>query len=100
MGRKVVLVIAVLAVVAGGCAKSSTTSTSMSGGTKGVTVELSPKSDEFNAVSTQYFPNALSAHPGDTITFKLSHFNGEPHTITLGSLVNAAVTKADALGAN
>ncbi len=98
MGRRTVLVIATLALVAAGCAKSATPSTTSTGG--GITVETSPKTTQFNGAFTQFFPSKLTVHPGETVTFKLTHFSGEPHTITFGTLVNAAATKADALGPN
>jgi plastocyanin len=35
-----------------------------------------------------YYPKALSVHPGDTVSFGLND-SGEPHTVALGSLVDA-----------
>ena len=40
-----------------------------------------------------YYPKALSVHPGDTVSFGLN-FSGEPHTVALGMLVNAAAAAA------
>jgi len=101
MGKRVFLAVAALALVAAGCGKSSTTSTtSTGGGTQAITVETSPNTDQFNGAFTTFFPNKLTVHPGATVAFKLTHFSGEPHTITFGTLVNAAATKADALGPN
>ena len=37
-----------------------------------------------------YYPKELSVHPGDTVSFGLND-SGEPHTVALGSLVDAAV---------
>ena len=48
---------------------------------------------DFDAVpsgSQAFFPRALAAHPGDTIVFKQS-WSGDPHTVTLGRLVDHAV---------
>jgi plastocyanin len=36
-----------------------------------------------------YYPKALSVHPGDTVSFGLNN-SGEPHTVALGALVDAA----------
>ena len=36
-----------------------------------------------------YFPKAVSVHPGDTISFALQD-TGEPHTVALGTFVDAA----------
>jgi plastocyanin len=35
-----------------------------------------------------YYPKALSVHPGDTVSFGLND-SGEPHTVALGTLVDA-----------
>jgi plastocyanin len=42
---------------------------------------------------TAYFPAQVAVHPGDTVTFALQD-TGEPHTVTLGTLADAAVTAA------
>lgn len=39
----------------------------------------------------EYFPSELSVHPGDTIQFN-EVWSGEPHTVTLGTLVDQAVS--------
>jgi len=95
MGKRVILVVAVLALVAAACTKSSTTATPTAAG---ITVQLDGKTDQFNGAFPKFFPNSLTVHPGSTVTFALPHFTGEPHTVTLGSLVNAAAAKTDALG--
>jgi plastocyanin len=61
-------------------------------------VQLDGSADAFHGAFTGYFPNTLSVHPGDTVSFKLPHFSGEPHTVTVGTLVDAAVAKLRALG--
>ena len=63
------------------------------GGTSGATtydVNVDAKSPAFNFQATAYFPDALKAHPGDTIRFKTVD-RGEPHTVTFGTMVDAAV---------
>lgn len=40
-----------------------------------------------------YFPQALSVHPGDTVSVS-DNDSGEPHTVALGSLVDAAAAAA------
>ena len=55
-------------------------------------VSVDNKSSAFNFQATAYFPNELKAHPGDTIRFT-SIDRGEPHTVTFGTLVDAAVPK-------
>src|SRR5690349_5187315 len=48
--------------------------------------DLSLPATEF---ALAYFPKALSVHPGDTVSISLNN-SGEPHTVALGSLVDAA----------
>src|SRR5260370_37041696 len=42
-------------------------------------------------VAEQYFPSEVQVHPGDTIKFN-EVWSGEPHTVTLGSLVDQGPT--------
>jgi plastocyanin len=77
----VVIGVAALAMVAG-C-----------GGKKGVqtfTVDVDGHNSKANEVFTAYFPNTVTVHPGDTVVFD-NKGNGEPHTATLGSLIDPAV---------
>lgn len=53
-------------------------------------VQVDSKSQAFNFQATAYFPNALKVHPGDTVRFK-NIDRGEPHTVTFGTIVDAAV---------
>src|SRR2546422_674703 len=87
----------VVALFGGACATKTKTTTT---GPQTYTVQIDGKTAAFNGVFTRFFPNALSAHPGDSVKFKLTHFNGDPHTVTFGTLVDAASKKVDALGAN
>jgi plastocyanin len=43
-----------------------------------------------------YFPDVVRVHPGDTVVFQMVG-NGEPHTVTLGTLANDAVAAFDKL---
>jgi plastocyanin len=43
-----------------------------------------------------YYPKALTVHPGDTVSFGLNS-SGEPHTVALGSLVDAVAVPFAAL---
>jgi plastocyanin len=93
--RKLALMCLVAIVAASGCQKTTTPS---GGGPATYTVGVDGKSDSFNLATTQYFPSALSAHPGDTVDFKVA-FTGEPHTVTFGTLIDtaaAAIGKAPA----
>ncbi|HMC08983.1 MAG TPA: hypothetical protein VKL22_06670, partial [Actinomycetota bacterium] len=46
-----------------------------------------------NEAFLSYFPATATVHPGDTVNFRLVD-SGEPHTVTLGTLADAAVTAA------
>lgn len=61
-------------------------------------VEIDGDSPDFNATFYAYFPNRLAARPGDTVKFDLPHFTGEPHTVTFGTLVDAALDKLGQVG--
>ena len=43
-----------------------------------------------------FFPKQVSVHPGDTVTFH-SMYSGEPHTVALGTAINVALDKIDAI---
>jgi plastocyanin len=97
--RRLGVMLAIVAIVASACGsskKSSTTATTAS--TKGpqtfrVDVDHKNPDTEVAETFTAYFPNSLTVHPGDTVHFKLQD-TGEPHTVTLGSLVDNVLTMA------
>lgn len=93
-----VLVITMSATACGKSKKSSSTATTA--GAKGAqtfNIQLDGKSASYNGAFTAFFPNTFSAHPGDTLDFAVPRAN-EPHTVALGTLVDAGVNKVDALG--
>jgi len=62
------------------------------------TVEVDGKADGFSAGFPAFFPDQVTVHPGDTVTVRLEAASGQPHTATLGTLVDAAVARLDRLG--
>jgi plastocyanin len=62
------------------------------------TIDLEGRTDAFTGEFGAFFPNTWSARPGDTVTFNLAFASGVPHTVTLGALVDKAVTKLEQLG--
>ena len=50
----------------------------------------------FNLEAIAYFPDKLTAHPGDTLQFH-SNFRGEPHTVTFGAMINRGLAALDKL---
>jgi plastocyanin len=81
--RRIGFCVVALALAATACASKAKTAQ-----TFGVLVDA--KSDAFNISAFAYFPNELKVHAGDTVKFT-SVFRGEPHTVTFGTLVDAAV---------
>lgn len=107
MVRKTLALVAALAFIGAACGSSSksgggdaaTTSTTAKAAA-GTTVEVDGRAPDFTADFLAYFPKAVQAHPGETITFH-NNFSGEPHTVTFGTLVDsalAAAAKADPNG--
>ncbi|MGI8492610.1 MAG: hypothetical protein ACR2KC_04730 [Acidimicrobiales bacterium] len=80
---------AILASVVAGCGSSG--SASSSGQTRTVQIDGSTKA--FNAMFMAYFPKVVSVHPGDTVVFQ-EHWTGEPHSVTMGTLVDKGLTAA------
>jgi len=91
----------VLMLVATGCStKKDTTTTPTTSETQETsnkfTVGVDGKSDKFNMFAYSFFPKELSVHPGDTVDFK-EVFTGEPHTVALGTAVDAAIVAYNTL---
>jgi plastocyanin len=96
--------LAALALIVGaGCSSSSSSTTSSattgpSGETRTVQVDGTPPN--YVGAYLAFFPNAVTVHAGDTVSFK-ENWTGEPHTVTMGTLVEtglAAAGKADPNG--
>jgi plastocyanin len=47
------------------------------------------KHDEFTSAFLRFFPQVVTVRAGDTVVFKQS-WSGEPHTVTMGNVVNQA----------
>jgi plastocyanin len=54
------------------------------------TVNVDQTPAKANESFLTYFPRAVTVHPGDTVSFHWAG-NGEPHTVTLGTLADNAV---------
>ena len=60
------------------------------------TVDVDGHNSKTNEAFLAYYPSTVTVHPGDTVMFH-NQGNGEPHTATLGTLIDpvvAAVEKA------
>ena len=49
-----------------------------------------------NEAFIAYFPNVVRVHAGDTVAFQMEG-NGEPHTVTLGTLTNTLLSAFERL---
>ena len=76
------------------CSKTSNSSNPSSPSTAfSVDVSVDGRNPAVNEAFLSYFPATATVHPGDTVNFRLVD-SGEPHTVTLGTLADAAVTAA------
>jgi plastocyanin len=87
MTSRLIAPLALIALVVGACGPGGAGG---SGAAASYDVQVDSKSTAFNFEATAYFPDSLKVHAGDTIRFK-SVDRGEPHTVTFGTMVNAAV---------
>lgn len=60
------------------------------------TVFVDYSHDEFSSQFIAYFPSEVKVHPGDTVTFRQT-WTGEPHTVTLGRMVDDVLDVVDPL---
>src|SRR5438270_10271590 len=65
-------------------------------GSQTFTVNVDGHNPAANESFIAYFPNVVRVHPGDTIVFHQVG-NGEPHTVTLGTLVDNVLTQFEQL---
>jgi plastocyanin len=98
--KRLLVIAAVVSIVATACGSSkssSSSATTAAGGSGAQTynVQVDHKGSNFNVATTAYFPDAITAHPGDTVHFT-SVFTGEPHTVTFGTLVTQGLTAYEA----
>lgn len=86
--------------LAAGCGSSDSNSDKgtaggdTSGDQQTVVVNVDADTSSAPVAFTAYFPKKVSVHPGDTVDFA-ENFTGEPHTVTLGTLVTEGLAKAD-----
>jgi len=59
-------------------------------------VDVDGHNPRANEAFLAYFPSVVRVHAGDTVVFQMVG-NGEPHTVSLGSLANTAVAAFDRL---
>lgn len=85
--------LALIGAACGGDGDDTTSGTTLAEGESGpktLTIGVDARSEEFATSWIHFFPDAVKAHPGDTIEFT-SVFTGEPHTVAAGTLVDEAM---------
>jgi plastocyanin len=70
-------------------------SSSSGGATRAVQVDGT--TDKYNGAFLAYFPKQVTVHPGDTVDFH-ENWTGEPHTVTMGTLVEDGLKAIQAAG--
>jgi len=55
-----------------------------------IPIAIDGRPDDFSTSLLTFFPSVVEAHAGDTVKFT-SRFGGEPHTVALGTLVDAVL---------
>ena len=85
--------VAAATVVACAAAASAPGDDEPAAGPTTVDVSVDTPSMSFPASFALYFPSAVAVHPGDRVRFS-STFTGEPHTVTLGTLVEQSMSAA------
>src|SRR3954451_853562 len=88
------VVVAVFSLGVAACGSSSKSS-----GAQTRKVQVDGTSDKFNAAFLQYFPKRVTVHPGDTVDFH-ENWTGEPHTVTMGTLVETGLKAVKDAGPN
>jgi plastocyanin len=97
--RILVLLVLVAATSSMGCSSSKPSVTPPSNpaaapavaGPQTFSVSVDATSGSVPLAADEYFPNEFQVHPGDTIKFN-EVWSGEPHTVSLGSLVDQGPT--------
>src|SRR5581483_9813463 len=84
--RRAGLALVAIALIAAGCTKSAAPETK--------TVLVDNKASGFVGSFLAYYPSALKVHAGDTIDFK-EMWSGEPHTVSMVTLVEAGLKAMD-----
>ena len=99
--RRLLVVLAVVTLLGAACGDdddsgSATTTTAAAGGAGSIQVEVDSSNTELGMSALAYFPQAVTVHAGDTVTFH-SNDTGEPHTVTLGSIIDTGLKAFAAL---
>jgi len=92
--RRILAVLAVVVLVGAACGEDddgtesgTATTTAAEATSAAITVEVDGAPDDVAMSALAYFPQAVTVHAGDKISFR-SNDTGEPHTVTFGTIVD------------
>jgi plastocyanin len=88
MWKRAAVAAAVLMLLGAACGNNNDNKKGGGGGSR-YDVNVDGKTSAFHLGTTAFFPNQIGAHAGDTIVFH-EVWTGEPHTVAMGTLVDAA----------
>lgn len=93
--RRMVLVLAALALLVGACGDggAGSASAALEGGAER-TVLVDFRHDEFASAFLRYYPETVTVRPGDAVRFKQA-WTGEPHSVTMGKVVDGIFEAED-----
>jgi plastocyanin len=94
--NRVLLPLAVLTASAAAAALWAVSASGHSSGAQTFTIDVDGKNPKANEAFLAYYPSTVRLHAGDAVVFHEAG-NGEPHTVTLGTLVDPAVAAYDKL---
>lgn len=93
LGGRLPSIVMLLALVAAGCSSEPEKRGTGRRAPQTIVVEVGAQSAELPTSFPTYFPNSVRARPGDILLFT-SRSTGEPHTVTMGTLVDVALAAA------
>src|SRR5215469_15587833 len=96
VGMKRVLAAVSVAALAGMLVAAVSAFGRSTGGAQTFTVNVDGKNPRANEAFLSYYPSTVRVHPGDSVVFH-EVGNGEPHTVTLGTLTDTVLGAFDKL---
>jgi plastocyanin len=102
ISRRVGAAVVALALVGWGCNSRllrPPATVFVDGGEMNVAPSVSTEQRSFPAVLLSFFPSQIALHAGDELRFDM-RYNGEPHTVAFGKLVDGALRAVERLGSD